>query len=153
MDHGIKPLSFPESLFGEARQAGKMIADMIKFYSGPKPVCMIFGGETTVTLNASPGQGGRSQELALSALEVLKDMKGVTLLAAGSDGMDGVGGAAGAIVNAETYRKALELGLSIPEYLDRHDSYHFHDQCGSLITTGHSGTNVGDVVLALIVDG
>ena len=150
VDHGIKPLIFPESLFGEAKQAGKMIADMLKLYTGDKPVCMIFGGETTVTLNDQPGLGGRAQELALATLSDLKDNPNITVLSAGSDGMDGVGGAAGAIVSAETYQKAQSSGLSIEEYLKNHDSYHFHKQCDSLIRTGYSGTNVGDMVLGLI---
>lgn len=149
-DAAVKPLSFPESLFGEAQQNGKMIADMLKLYSGEKPACMIFGGETTVTLNDNPGLGGRAQELALSVLQELKDTPGIYLLSAGSDGMDGAGGAAGAIISAETHHKSQELGLSIEKYLEEHDSYHFHEQCDSLITTGYSGTNVGDVVLALI---
>ncbi len=149
-DEGIRPLSFPESLFGEAKHAGKMIADMLKHYSGPKPTCMLFGGETTVTLNKNPGKGGRSQELALTVLSELQDTPGITLLSAGSDGIDGVGGAAGAIVNTDTYKAANYLGLSIQEYLEKHDSYHFHKQCESLIEIGYTGTNVGDVVMALI---
>jgi hydroxypyruvate reductase/glycerate 2-kinase len=149
-DQNIRPLSFPESLFGEAKQTGKMIADMIKLYTGPKPICMIFGGETTVTLNKNPGKGGRSQELALSVLAELQDTPGITLLSAGSDGMDGVGGATGAIVSAHTYKKAQELNLCIEKYLEKHDSYHFHKKCESLIEIGYTGTNVGDVVLALI---
>ena len=152
-DHGIKPMTFPESLFGEAQQAGKMIADMLKLYTGDKPVCMIFGGETTVTLNDHPGLGGRAQELALTALSDLKNIPNITLLSTGSDGMDGVGGAAGAVVSNETYKKALKLGLSMEEHLKNHDSYHFHQQCDSMIKTGYSGTNVGDLVMGLIVDG
>ena len=151
-DESIRPLSFPESLFGESEHAGKMIADMLKFYSGPKPTCMLFGGETTVTIDKPSGKGGRSQELALSVLEKFHDLHGVTLLSAGSDGMDGIGGAAGAIVDPDTFKAANSLGLSIQGYLLKHDSYHFHKQCGSLITTGYSGTNVGDVVMALIVE-
>lgn len=149
-DESIRPLSFPESLFGEAKQTGKMIADMIKLYSGAKPACMLFGGETTVTLNEKPGKGGRSQELALSVLDEIQDTHGITLLSAGSDGMDGVGGAAGAIVDADTYKKAQALSLSIPDYLQQHDSYHFHKKCGSLIKIGYTGTNVGDVVMAIM---
>lgn len=149
-DAGIKPVSFPESLFGEASKAGSMIADMLRLYSGEKPICMIFGGETTVTLNEHPGLGGRAQELALSVLKDIHDIAGITLLSAGSDGMDGIGGAAGAVVNKQTFAIARSLGLSIDDYLSKHDSYHFHEQCDSLIKTGYSGTNVGDVVLALI---
>ena len=152
-DHEITPLTFPESLFGEASEAGRMIADMLRLYSGKTPVCMIFGGETTVTLNDKPGKGGRAQELALSVLRELKDSSGIFVLSSGSDGMDGVGGGAGAIVSAETYKNSIKLKLSIEDHLHSHDSYHFHEKCGSLIKTGYSGTNIGDVVIGLIVDG
>ena len=100
---------------------------MLKLYSGKKPACMIFGGETTVSLNEHPGKGGRSQELALSVLQELKETPGIYLLSAGSDGIDGVGGAAGAVISAETYQRSQELELSIQSYLNNHDSHHFHE--------------------------
>lgn len=150
-DEGIKPITFPESLLGEASNTGKMIADMLKHYKGQKPACMIFGGETTVTLNENPGLGGRSQELALSALNELKDTSGITILSAGSDGIDGVGGAAGAIITPDMYNKAIEKGLSCKDYLERHDSYQFFKECDALIECGYTGTNVGDIVMALMV--
>jgi hydroxypyruvate reductase/glycerate 2-kinase len=151
-DEGIKPITFPESLTGEAKEAGKMIATMVKNYKGSRPACLIFGGETTVTLNGNPGLGGRSQELALSALNELKDTSGITILSAGSDGIDGVGGAAGAIISPDSNRKAKEKGLSCKDYLERHDSYHFFKECDALIECGYTGTNVGDIVMALMVD-
>lgn len=150
LDVGIKPLTFPASLMGEAKECGKMIADMIRHYKSEKPACLIFGGETTVTLNSTSGKGGRSQELALSVLCELQDTCNYALLSAGSDGIDGVGGAAGVIINQTTYIKAQELGLSTIEYLAKHDSYHFFKQCNSLIECGYTGTNVGDIVMAII---
>ncbi len=148
-DHNIKPITFPESLRGEARESGKMIADMIKKYNSGTPVAFIFGGENTVTLNDSPGKGGRTQELALSVLNELKDECKYSLLAAGSDGMDGMGGAAGAVICSETYQIIQEKDLSIQEYLDRHDSYGIFKECNALIECGYTGTNVADIVVAI----
>ncbi len=147
-ESGIKTISFPESLFGEANDAGIMIANMLTNYTGSKPICMLFGGETTVTLSSGYGKGGRAQETALSALNKLKNTSGITLLCAGSDGIDGYTDAAGAIVDAVTYQMAKAKGISLEDYLLRHDSYSFHQQCDSLIKTGYSGTNVGDIVMA-----
>ena len=146
----IRTLVFPESLFGEAVKAGRMIADMIRHYSGPLPIAMIFGGETTVTLGSGPGKGGRSQETALAALEALGDRKGWALLCAGSDGIDGNSDAAGAAVDGSVWKKAAEKGLSPGACLTAHDSYTFHRHCGSLIRCGHTGTNVNDIAVALL---
>ncbi|MBN2781226.1 MAG: DUF4147 domain-containing protein [Candidatus Marinimicrobia bacterium] len=146
---GIHTLSYPESLYGEARDSAGMIAAMIRNYRGPKPACLLFGGETTVTLSGDHGEGGRSQELALAAVSLLKDLPGTCLLAAGSDGIDGTGEAAGAVVDSGTYGLALSLGLSPEPYLVRHDSAAFHRRCGTGIVTGPSGTNLGDLVMAM----
>ncbi|MFA6618617.1 MAG: DUF4147 domain-containing protein [Candidatus Neomarinimicrobiota bacterium] len=150
MNANIKAIIYPETLFGEAKESGEMIAQMIKIYKSSKPVCLIFGGENTVSLNTSPGQGGRAQELALSVLNELQDTCEYALLAAGSDGIDGVGGAAGAIVDQDTFLKAQELDLSPSDYLKVHDSYNFFKKCDALIEVGYTGTNVGDIVIAII---
>jgi len=147
---GIATYSFPESLFGEACDTGSMIADMINNFKGPKPACLLFGGETTVTLRGDTGMGGRSQETALAALKILQDKPGYALLCGGSDGIDGPTDAAGAMVDDHTYLQAKDCSISISEHLSRHDAYHFHEQCGSLIITGASGTNLGDIALGFI---
>lgn len=150
LDANIKAVTFPESLFGEAKESGKMIAQMIKTYSSSKPACLIFGGENTVTLHSSPGKGGRAQELALSVLTELQDSYKYDLLSAGSDGIDGIGGAAGVVINQNTFLNAQELVLSPSEYLQSHDSYNFFKKCDALIEVGYTGTNVGDIVMAMI---
>ncbi|MFO7841831.1 MAG: DUF4147 domain-containing protein [Fidelibacterota bacterium] len=147
---GINVITFPESLYGEARDTGKMIASMIRHFRGPRPSCLLFGGETTVTLSGKTGKGGRSQETALSALLELNKENNYVLLCAGSDGIDGNSDAAGAVVNEHTQKKAKDTGLSLSEFMERHDSYSFHQQCGSLIKTGYTGTNVNDIAMALL---
>ncbi|MDZ7795763.1 MAG: MOFRL family protein [Candidatus Marinimicrobia bacterium] len=80
----------------------------------------------------------------------LKNENNYVLLCAGSDGIDGNSDAAGAVVNGHTQKKANDSGLSLSEYMERHDSYSFHQQCGSLIKTGYTGTNVNDIAMALL---
>lgn len=142
--------SFPESLCGEAREAGAMIAEMIRRDKGTKPSFLLFGGETTVTLNDKPGIGGRSQEIALAALSELRDSRNYCLLCAGSDGIDGNSNAAGALIDRHSYRKAHKYGLLPEKFLAEHDSYHFHRRCGTLLFTGPTGTNVADIAIAMI---
>jgi len=114
-----------------------------------KKICLISGGETTVTVKGK-GKGGRNTELALAfALEVT-GIKGITLLSAGTDGTDGPTDAAGAIVSGETIQKAQLLNLDPEAYLANNDSYTFFSKTGELFITGPTGTNVMDLQIILI---
>ena len=115
------------------------------------PCCIISGGETTVRLTGT-GKGGRYQEFALwCAREIANWSHSQVLFASvGSDGTDGPTDAAGAIASPETVRRAQERGLSIQDYLDRNDSYHFFAELGHLIMTGPTLTNVMDLHFVLI---
>jgi glycerate-2-kinase len=103
-------------------------------------VCLILGGETTVTLgSAAGGLGGRNQELALAAALQLDSAAGPAtsapsasqvvphraVLCLGTDGGDGPTDAAGALVTELSVRAAVRGGLSAEEHLDRHDSHSF----------------------------
>lgn len=114
-------------------------------------MCILFGGETTVTVTGN-GKGGRNQELVLSALKEIKDTNGIVLLSGGTDGIDGNSDAAGAVITADSYRKALSLDLNIDQYLENNDSYSFFKKTGDLIFTGKTGTNVMDIIV-MIVEG
>jgi glycerate-2-kinase len=109
------------------------------------------GGETTVTVKGS-GLGGRNQELVLASMSELKG-DGVCLASLGSDGIDGSADAAGALADGRGLEKALDMGLSIKEFLDDNDSYHFFKQLGDLIITGPTGTNINDVAVFVITQG
>ncbi len=140
---------------GEAREAARVIAAIAEevITSGhplSRPACLIFGGETTVTLRGN-GKGGRNQEFALAALLALSHLKeNYLLLSCGSDGTDGPTDAAGAIASQNVWRIAQEKGLNPAEYLANNDAYHFFEQTGGLIKTGPTGTNVMDVGIVLI---
>lgn len=120
----------------------------------PCRLALIWGGETTVTLGATPGHGGRAQELALAAARALHDAgaegRGITILAAGTDGRDGPTDAAGAVVDARTWSRIALSGRAPERDLSTHDAYPALDAAGALLRTGMTGTNVNDVVIVLI---
>jgi hydroxypyruvate reductase len=105
-----------------------------------------------VTLGeATPGLGGRCQELALSAARVLNGAApGVGLLAAGTDGRDGPTDAAGAIVEGRTWQAVLRAGRDPARDLAAHDAYRALDAAGALLRVGLTGTNVMDVVIGVV---
>ena len=117
-----------------------------------QPVCLLSGGETTVTLGKHHGLGGRNQEFVLAMIDILgRDvMTNVVVMSGGTDGEDGPTDAAGAVANGETFRLADNLKLSPADFLNRHDAYHFFQPIGGLIQTGLTQTNVMDVRVILI---
>lgn len=135
-------------LQGEARIKGKEIALRFKesLRTVQRPFCLLAGGETTVTLRGA-GRGGRNQELALAAVDLLAGLKDVLLVSIATDGEDGPTDAAGAFVTGETAQRAESLGLFAADYLSRNDAYAYFDQIAQLVKTGPSGTNVNDLVL------
>lgn len=135
-------------LQGETRLIGKEIASQLKesLQIIGRPFCLLAGGETTVTLRGA-GRGGRNQELALAAVDVLSGLKDVMLVSIATDGEDGPTDAAGAVVTGETAQRAESLGMFAADYLLSNDAYSFFDQIDQLVKTGPSGTNVNDLVI------
>jgi len=117
--------------------------------SGTARRCLIWGGETTVTLGTSPGRGGRCQELALAAARSLAGVAGPALLAAGTDGRDGPTDAAGAIVDGSTWQAIVDAGRDPVRDLAAHDAYPALDAAGALLRPGLTGTNVMDIVIGV----
>jgi hydroxypyruvate reductase len=161
---GFAPQVVDTPLAGEAAEAGARVAAALLQYCGrpniPQPEahrgrCVIWGGETTVTLGPAPaGLGGRCQELALAAARSLAGgPSGLALLAAGTDGRDGPTDAAGAIVDGATWASIRAAGRSPDADLAGHDAYHALDAAGALFRTGLTGTNVMDVVIGVMESG
>jgi glycerate 2-kinase len=152
-------------LTGEAAIAGvRLASDLIarrKRARGPRIArCVIWGGETTVTFAERAGPsagvlGGRNQELALAAARSLSDAgeqgRDISILAAGTDGRDGPTDAAGAIVDGLTWPAVAAAGRDPAVDLAAHDAYRALDAAGALLRTGHSGTNVMDIVIGLVL--
>ncbi|MBR3227095.1 MAG: glycerate kinase [Erysipelotrichaceae bacterium] len=135
---------------GYAKDTGHKLAQKaLEIYEKDKrPHCLIMGGETVVKVKGK-GLGGRNQELALSTVPYIKD-KDITIVSLGSDGTDGPTDAAGGIVNGSSYKKLKDLGIDITEVLEDSDSYNALKQIDGLIFTGPTGTNVNDLMMALI---
>jgi glycerate 2-kinase len=154
---GYRVLNLGSFLEGETRPVAETLTGVVRsiLQDGvpwPPPVCILSGGETTVTLSADHGKGGRNMEFVLAALGKLgpEAMRGVVILSAGTDGEDGPTDAAGAIATEHTLPIAAELGLDWRDFLRRHDAYNFFDAAGGLLKTGLTQTNVMDVRVVLI---
>ena len=120
---------------------------------GTKPLCLIFGGETTVTLKGN-GKGGRNQEMALAFLSEMQNhpdsTQGIYFLSAATDGNDGPTDAAGAYASKELLALAYTAGCNLNTYLNDNNAYAFFDRIGYLLKTGPTNTNVCDLQLMLI---
>jgi hydroxypyruvate reductase len=140
-------------LQGEAREVERELARHLRISAEKltRPFCLIAGGETTVTIRGN-GRGGRNQELALAAVDELKDLHNVMLISLATDGDDGPTDAAGAVVTGESAQRAERLGIDAADYLSRNDAYVFFDALGDLIRTGPSGTNVNDLVFLIATE-
>lgn len=157
LELGYSVLDLGSDVEGESREVAQRVVDIIRRirdHGEPvvPPACVIFGGETTVTLGPNSGRGGRNQELVLATMDCLgRDrFAGITVLSAGTDGEDGPTDAAGAVASMESFDQASCWGLSIREHLDRHDAYPFFERTGGLLKTGLTGTNVMDLGIVLI---
>jgi glycerate 2-kinase len=148
---GYRVLSLGSDVEGETRYIATAHAALAQSLRDTSmPVCILSGGETTVTLAKNPGKGGRNQEYVLAALLKLGPKPNVVILSGGTDGEDGPTDAAGAIADASTLERAAALGLSGEEFLKRNDAYHFFEATGDLFITGLTQTNVMDVRVILI---
>jgi hydroxypyruvate reductase len=112
-------------------------------------VCVLSGGETTVTIKGS-GKGGRNQEFALAAALGIEGLSETFILSGGTDGTDGPTDAAGAMVDGTTVERARALDLDPIAFLDNNDSYHFFERLGDLLITGPTLTNVMDMRVILV---
>jgi hydroxypyruvate reductase len=132
-------------LSGDAEATGRRLG---KELLSAAPGIHIWGGETTVRLPAQPGVGGRNQHLALAAAAELSGCNDVQLLALATDGCDGPGEDAGALVDGGTIERGVLSGLDVIEQLHQANSGRFLEASGDLVSTGPTGTNVRDLVLA-----
>jgi hydroxypyruvate reductase len=147
---GFQALLLSTFVEGEAREVGRVAAALARevvVHSRPvaRPACLLWGGETTVTVRGR-GKGGRNQELALAAALGVEDLPGVLLLALGTDGSDGPTDAAGAVASGQTVARARALGLDVRAHLANNDAYPLFDALDDLLRTGPTGTNVNDLL-------
>jgi hydroxypyruvate reductase/glycerate 2-kinase len=154
---GYNVVNLGSFIEGETRQVAVALAGIVRGIQTDgqplrPPVCVLSGGETTVTLGANHGRGGRNQEFVLAAaLKLGPDgMRDVVLLSGGTDGEDGPTDAAGAVADYATLERAKALNLSGEAFLARNDAYSFFEATGDLLKSGLTQTNVMDVRVFLI---
>lgn len=136
---------------GEAREAGAAFAqralELLERKGRSRLLCLIGGGETTVTVTGS-GIGGRNLEFAAAAALQVDGLRGITVGSIGTDGRDGPTDAAGAIVDGGTVSKAREAHMDLAGSLHANDTLRVLDAAGAVLRTGATGTNVMDVTIA-----
>lgn len=152
---GIEAVILSDAMEGEAREVGRVhaaIACEIAKRNRPfgKPVLLLSGGETTVTLGGSTGRGGRNTEFLLALAIAIDGVDGVHAFAADTDGIDGSGSNAGAFANSTTVARLRAKGLNAKALLAAHDSWQAFDALGDLFSPGPTGTNVNDFRAVLV---
>lgn len=149
---GRKTVILSDRIIGDTRRAAKIHCALAAAVLRPRakqPVCLLSGGETTVSVKGR-GQGGRNTEFVLACAREISGRHGITILSGGTDGIDAHTSAAGAICDGTTIARGELLGLEAGEFLDRNDSYTYFNSLGDLLITGATGTNVMDLRVILI---
>jgi glycerate 2-kinase len=153
IEFNMNPFIIDDQLQGDTSFVSEYIVETSLQFKGEKnevkPVCLLFGGETTIAVSGK-GLGGRNQHLALSCAILLQNHTGITLLAAGTDGSDGPTDAAGAVVDSNTSPGAILRNIDPAKYLSEFDSYHFFKKAGGHIITGPTMTNVMDIIVVIV---
>ena len=143
---GLEPRRAPTRLAGDTVTAAR---DVCHEFAVGGANLHLWGGETVVRLPLRPGRGGRCQHFALAAAQQIAGHPELVVLAAGTDGRDGASEDAGAIVDGDTIARARDADLDAARCLEAADSGSLLEATGDLIYTGPTGTNVGDLVMAL----
>lgn len=155
---GYQTVFLTDLLSCQAKEAGAFLGSVARTYAAgtdiadaekSQKIAFIAGGETVVQLTGK-GLGGRNQELALAAAEIIDGLPGTAVFSVGSDGTDGPTDAAGGYVDGQTAPTLRTAGLTISQVLSDNDAYHALEKTGGLIFTGPTGTNVNDVAVALV---
>ncbi len=117
-------------------------------------LCLISAGEVTVTMDRTPGAGGRNQQFALaSALELARHPgEQVSVLSAGTDGIDGNTRSAGAIADPTTVARARAFGFDPEQALREFNACPLFTSLGDAVVTGPTGHNLRDLRLLLSHD-
>jgi hydroxypyruvate reductase len=114
-------------------------------------LCLISVGEVTVTLDRTPGAGGRNQQFVMECALDLEKYQGerLTVFSAGSDGIDGNTQAAGAIADPTTVSRAHAFGFHLKASLAAFNACPMFTALGDSVVTGPTGQNLRDLRLLI----
>ena len=153
---GLGAATLSTSVEGDAREVGTVLASIAREIENNgrpfKPPCiLIAGGETTVKIRDTHGQGGRNQELTLAAALKIVGSKGITIVSVDTDGTDGPTDIAGAVADGYTLQRANNLKVHIIEELDNHNSSNVFRKLSDAVYTNDTGTNLMDLTLIVVL--
>lgn len=150
-EHGVEVVMLGDNLEGEARELGATHANQALEIAkrGGKPVAILSGGETTVTVRGK-GRGGRNVEYLLAQAIAANGASGIWGLSADTDGVDGAEDIAGAVFTPDTLARARAKGRDPQAMLDDNDGHGFFEALGDSLITGPTRTNVNDFRATLI---
>ncbi|MBZ9744266.1 glycerate kinase [Mesorhizobium sp. CO1-1-7] len=151
---GIEAVILSDAIEGEAREVGGVhaaIAREVATRNRPfqKPVLILSGGETTVTLRAK-GKGGRNSEFLLAFAIGINGIEGIHALAADTDGIDGSEDNAGAFADGSTVSRMRAAGVDAKAMLAGNNAWTAFNAVGDLFVPGPTGTNVNDLRAILV---
>lgn len=153
---GLEAVVLSDAIEGEASEVAGVHAAIVRNvvrHEQPfkKPVVILSGGETTVTLrDGRHGRGGRNTEFLLALAQGIQDFPGIHALAADTDGIDGSEDNAGAFADGTSFSRMRAAGIDPARLLREHDAWSAFDAVGDLFVTGPTGTNVNDLRAILI---
>ncbi len=150
---GVPAVILSDAIEGEARDVGRVHAAIAREVAArgrpfARPVVILSGGETTVTLRGQ-GRGGRNSEFLL-ALALAAEGVPFAALAADTDGIDGSEDNAGAFADGGAAGRLRTIGVDPAAALAANDAWGAFERLGDLFVTGPTGTNVNDFRAILI---
>ena len=150
----IPAVILSDRIEGESREVAKVhaaIAQEVSRNNHPfqKPVVVLSGGETTVTVLGS-GKGGPNTEFMLSFGLAIEGENDICALAADTDGIDGTETNAGAFVCGDSISRLRNLGIDPANYINNNDAWTAFNELGDLFITEPTGTNVNDFRAILV---
>ena len=153
---GIKAVILSDSIEGEAREVAGVhaaIAREIATRGRPfdKPIVLLSGGETTVTIRAKGGKGGRNAEFLLAFALGIEGVDGIYAFAADTDGIDGSQDNAGAFADFTSASRMRAASEDPKAALMRNDAWTAFSAASDLFVPGPTGTNVNDLRAILIL--
>lgn len=150
---GVPASILSDAIEGEARDVGRVHAAIAREVAArgrpfARPVVILSGGETTVTLRAK-GKGGRNSEFLLATALAAEGVP-FAALAADTDGIDGSEDNAGAFATGDSAARLRALGRDPAAFLSGNDAWSAFAALGDLFVPGPTGTNVNDFRAILI---
>jgi len=152
---GIETHIVSDSIEGESREVAQVLGAMAREIATrdrpfAKPVLLLSGGETSVTIRNREGQGGRNSEFMLALALAIDGHAGISAFSADTDGIDGSGSHAGAFADGTSAARMRQAGLDPRRMLAQNLSAPAFEAIGDLFAPGPTGTNVNDFRAILV---